>query len=301
MDERICVEGPLMPGSKRYLRLKEHVPFSVAEHTPPPEYRERSDETLGPGPFLARADEHGFLMTGNHVDEDAPALAMLGGSFVESMFVPEQARFTSNIERRLALAGHSHRVLNGGYSGANTLQIAQVLLAKLPPILGAGGRVLLFIGQSDAEVLMARGTYWSGKPRIASVLPATEPQLDPYPPDVALTRVVALLAQLAISLGFRAGIVVSPFRDGDFSHDQVLRRTYRRDREQYQRTVDIRRKIQAVAIEVATAHELPCFDGQMATGGGEPSLFYDTMHLNVRGQELFSDALSGWILGKWLA
>lgn len=286
---------------KRSIRLKEHTPLSYKVHTPSDLYRETSDSTLGKGPFIARADADGFLRTGNDTAESSPKVIILGGSFIESMFVPENIRFPSILERRLAVAGHPRKILNGGYSGNNTLQIIQSVISKLPSIVDDDTIVLLSIGQSDAEVLLTPGTYWSPKPRIAPIQPPSRWTDRPdSSPEEALRSVTRLLISSAQTLGLNTGVIVSGFRDGDFSFDPVLRHTHRRNRESYKRMVRMRRMIQSVGTEVALEAGLPTFDAHQATNGGAPDLYYDNMHLNERGQEVMAAALEEWLISEFL-
>lgn len=139
-------KSPVRPAPqppKRVIRLKENGPLSQKSFTPSDAYRRRTDHTLGPGPFIARADSNGFLRTGNETAHDCQKIILLGGSFVESMFVPEDVRFASILERLLSVAGHPRRVLNGGYSGNNTLQITKSVISKLPAIVDPDSIVLL--------------------------------------------------------------------------------------------------------------------------------------------------------------
>src|SRR5690625_4090976 len=97
----------------RNIPLKEHPPNSHGRYLPSHKDREASDETLGGGPFVGRGTADGYLYTGNERPDAVKNLIMLGGSFVESLFVEERSRFPSIIERSLPDAW---RVLNGGQS-----------------------------------------------------------------------------------------------------------------------------------------------------------------------------------------
>lgn len=286
---------------KRVIRFKEHIPLSYKSFTPSDAYRRTTDHTLGTGPFIARADVDGFLRTGNDTAHDCPKVILLGGSFVESMFVPENIRFASILERRLSVAGHPRRVLNGGYSGNNTLQITQSVISKLPAIVDSDTIVLLCIGQSDAEVLLTTGTYWSPQPRIAPIQPPSPTaSFFDEPAEETLRRVTSLAISSALTLGLRTGIIVAGFRDGDFSFDPVLRSTHRRNRAAYERTVETRRMIQRVGSELAREAGVPTFDAHRATLNGSPELYYDNMHLNERGQEVMAAALERWLIDEFL-
>lgn len=215
---------------------------------------------------------------------------MLGGSFVESMFVDELDRFPSIVERGLP---EEWQVLNGGYSGMTTLHLLPLLTSKVPTVMSPGSKLLLFIGQSDVNAMGSAGIYWSDSKTLAPIEPRTFEPFSPWGPKEAVERTVDALLSVAEAFDFDYGVVASPFRDGDFSNDPVLRATYRRQRALYERAVERRRFIQDIAQQVTEFHGRPYFDGQSVV---EPNDFYDVIHLNSKGQYVFAEALSSWLV-----
>lgn len=277
----------------RTIRLKETRPNRDEWLTPSDEYRELCDDTLEAGPFHVRGTPDGFLDTGNARPEATKNLVMLGGSFVESNYCAEGARFPSQIERGLP---SEWRVLNGGYSGMSTLHLASLLLAKVPMHLPPGSAVLIFIGQSDLEVMEQEGSYWSTKHRVTPVQPAGETPYAPWENLEALPRMIDAALSVADSLGLRYGVVASPFRESDFALDPVLRVQHRRSRVSYRRKYAIRRRIVAEAEAAARAHGVPFLNAHEQMS---PTDFYDIMHLNAWGHARFTLVLRSW-LDQWL-
>jgi lysophospholipase L1-like esterase len=277
----------------RYVRLKETRPNVDATHVPPPEYRVNCDDTLGEGPFEQRGTDDGFLMTGNYRPLATRNLVLLGGSFVESAYSHETDRFASIIERDLTV---DWQVLNGGYSGTNTLHMLPVVSVKIPTVMTPGSKLVIFIGQSDTTAMNQDSVYWANPKSMAPVLPATLTQYSPWPAEEAVVRTIEALLSVADAYGFDYGVVASPYRDADFDTDPVLRRLYRNDRNYYERATKQREFIQASARSAALRRGRPFMNGQQSV---EPTHFYDTMHLNKHGHAVFAAAFSDW-LSSWI-
>lgn len=116
--------------------------------------------------------------------------------------------------------------------------------------------------------------------------------------EESVTRVVEAVLSTADALRLDYGVVASPFRDGDFNTDRVLRRMYLRDRCRYKQGVEIRRMIQKVARTGSERRGVPFFDSQNVIH--EPQYFYDSVHLNSRGQDVYAEALGTWIRNEFL-
>lgn len=277
----------------RTVRLKETPPGVQKPLTPSDAYREACDSTLGQGPFMQRGTVHGFLDTGNERSKAYRNLVMLGGSFVESMFVDELHRFPSIVERALP---QDWCVLNGGYSGMTTLHMLAILSAKIPTVMTPGSKLILFIGQSDSNAMATDGSYWSDTKTLAPISPHPVAPFSPWGPKESVKRTIDALLSTAEAFGFEYGVVASPFRDSDFSNDQVLRKLYRRQRRRYESAVERRRFVQEVAKRAANARGRPFLDGQAVV---EQHHFYDAMHLNAAGQPVFASAITAW-LAQWM-
>ncbi|WP_347108234.1 SGNH/GDSL hydrolase family protein [Paenarthrobacter sp. S56] len=264
---------------------------------PRPEgYLEATDGTVGDGPWRVRTDEHGFIMTGNDVPDDAPPLVFLGDSFVEATFTPEDVRFVSQVERYLQNDGLNYRCLNGGYSGATTLQLFNVFLNKVVPLVGRGGKVVFFLPQSDLPIYFRPHSYWYPTDRYAPLLPPVEPIANDLPRgSSALTAILGLAVWAAQEFGVDLILVSSPHRHatreedaylaGRISADQHLSLVQRRD--------DIRTAVQKF---VATSGVT--FIDADTEFLDKPEAFYDELHLNDPGHDVFAAWLADQLCMK---
>lgn len=270
--------------SKRWIRLKEHSPNTDREITPAEQFIEFSDSTLGPGPFRLRTDNEGYIQTGNLPNTKAESLVVLGGSFVESTFTAESDRFLSRAERLMP----QYRILNGGYSGTTTLQLLNTMINKVYPSIGADGKLIMFIGQSDADVIDLDGSYWTNVERWTPIIPGSPLSHHLPTRGPSVEAVIRIIIEAAKALRIDLTLAVSPFRINNFSHDMVLRKRFRRNRELFNRKMEIREEIRLTAVRVAEEQGVPCIDF-VGLIGSNPEWFYDTLHLNDLGQQNFAN------------
>ncbi len=271
---------------RRYISLKESTANLDGMRNRPDGYLEATDGTIGDGPWRVRTDEHGFIMTGNEPSEGAPPIVFLGDSFVEATFTPEDVRFVSQVERHLASAGLNVRCLNGGYSGATTLQLFNVFLNKIVPLVGRGGTVVFFLPQSDLPIYFRPHSYWYPTERYAPVLPPVEPTAPELPKGSgALTSILGLAVWAAQEFDIDFILVTSPHRNASREHDSYLERRISEDQHVslVQRREDIRGAVRGF---VATSG-VKFIDADQEFLD-KPSAFYDDLHLNDGGHDLFS-------------
>lgn len=271
---------------KRNIRLKEMQPGADNELAPSPEYRERADKSLGSGPFRTRTDTDGFLVTGNPVVEGAEPIVFLGDSFVESLYAAEDERFVAVLEREMRIAGKSVRCLNGGYSGATTLQLLNVLINKVFPIVGTGGRVVFFVPQSDANIIGLSSTYWNASKRNTTIVPGREPTAKTMPSGFEATCMILRLVVSACKyMGMQLVLAVSPYRVSDFHSDALIRKLYSSE-DRYKRSQSLRKSLVEAVVDVANETGTPLLDIRMQ---GDSFYFYDELHLTDLGQKSFAD------------
>lgn len=270
-------------GKLRSIRLKEFDPNRDIWHTPTPKYRAGCNETLEDGPFHELTDENGFLVSGNPGPQ-GEQVVFLGGSFVQSMFADTTVRFISQVER---LTGFT--CLNGGYSGSTTLQLFNVMVNKVYPIIGIGGRVVFFVGQSDGDYMGSAATYWNNHPRGTTLIPGKAPTAGRLPESYDATRrVTQIVVDAARALDIDLTLAVSAYALPDFNNDRTIRAIYKRDRVAYMTMLGHRDGIADAARKVAADNGVPLIDGH-AHLGGDPSLFYDELHLNRAGHTRFAE------------
>lgn len=277
---------------KRYIRLKEVAPGTDRTFTPTEAQLETTDGSPKGQKFRCRADNNGFIMTGNQIDTKQ-TIVFMGDSFVESMFAQEDQRFVSRVERQLGIKCH-----NAGYSGSTSLQLLNSLMNKVFAAVGPYTTVVLFPPHSDRDNIYKDGRYWNNSERGASILPVSEPGHENIPEGLeSFHQILRIIVAASKELKLRLILATTPYRIADFSHDAPLRRLYRRNGELYhlglQRRIDFCNSTRNVAV----ATDTPLIDVE-AVLGGNPDCFYDELHLNALGHAAVAEVLSGQ-LPKW--
>lgn len=273
----------------RSLRFKEVAPGTDHEVAPADIHRSISDASLPAGPFRRRGTVDGFLDTGNHRPDAARNLVLLGDSFVESVFAPEQQRFASQLERALP---PEWRVLNGGYSGMTSLHALAQLAAKVVPMAAAPHRLVYFVPMSDSKALTEQGLYWSTSNTVSPIAPAVS-HAPAWDRRTAATRAIRAVLAAAAAFELPLSVVASPYRAGDLATDGALRALYRDDPRRYARSRSAFDLLHEVAREECARQDVPFLDAQPIMR--DPGLFYDQLHLNLRGQDHFAQALTQWV------
>jgi len=273
--------------SRRTIRLKEHAPSSSGEWLAAPEYLALTDGSIGPGPYPWATDEHGFLLGGAAHDPGRRTVYCLGDSFVESSFSAPEERFVARASRLV-----DANLVNAGYSGTTTLQLAIALLAKIAGVARRGDVVVAFAPKSDVSALLTPGGYWTGNRTYTPIQPGAECARPVSRDDErALLECVAAFAR---GVGLDLVIATSAHRSCDFSTEGWIRDVYRRDRERFERFERMKAQIDDVARETAADLGVPCFDLHRELGG-DPALFYDQLHFNAAGQRRGAEALARFL------
>jgi len=271
--------------AKRQIRLKEMQADLDSYLTPSADYRSKVDASLGPGPFRTRTDSDGFIKTGNDVTGYSRSIFFLGASFVESLYIPENQRFVSAIEKQFFLAGDAIRCLNGGYSGSTSLQLLNVVVNKIAPLVEPQDWVIFFVPQSDADSLLTEHSYWNANERSTPVVPGRLPPKPFHLRGVEATRAIlrttaAAARELKINLAF----ATCPFKESDYESDPVLQNIYSTERK-FNRAREVRLALSQVTRDCAKELETPLIDISVDQYGG---YFYDEVHLNEAGQKLYA-------------
>jgi len=276
----------------RTIRMKEMRPGTDVMKEPTPAYLALSDGSIGRGPYRVRADDNGFIITGNEVDPQLPAIAFLGDSFVESMFAHESERFVSLVERQLEIDGQRFQCLNGGYSGSTALQLLTLLLNKIYPALGPHGIVVWFGTHSDADSLFGDGAYWNNNRVSANILSNAIPGNPAIPGgNQAHAAVLRSAIHVARTFKIRLLLATTPHRIADFETDHVLRSKFKNDRARFELTSSRRASYNETIREVAADTGVGVLDCAKSLDG-DPAYFYDELHLNGLGQAVCGRALT---------
>lgn len=146
-------------GVQRNLILKEHNPNKKATLVPP-----FDTSSLQIKQYKLNIDQDGFIQNGNNPEyikkDDSPSIIFFGSSTVESLYVSEEKRFISVIERGLSKRFKRNiYLLNGGVSGNNSIHSLLNFIGKGIP-LKPEYSVLMQNG-TDLSLLRKSGSYWS--------------------------------------------------------------------------------------------------------------------------------------------
>lgn len=116
--------------SKRQIRLKEFQPNIHRTYAPDESYlnaRPRLDKNSA---YVVRTDANGYIISGTH-QCSSRTIVLMGDSFVENLYVDEDKRIASQLERMLLTNGYDFQVLNAGVSGTTNLNATNLLLNKV--------------------------------------------------------------------------------------------------------------------------------------------------------------------------
>lgn len=148
-------------GVERYVLLKEYNPNFRAKYVPTERYLNNSD-SLEVGEYLLRTDRHGFIENGNNINftENYELIMFFGGSTTEQLFVNEEYRWQSILERELNNGQQiaKLKIINAGVSGNNSMHSIVNLIAKGLPLKPKF--VVLMHNVNDYGLLRLSGSYW---------------------------------------------------------------------------------------------------------------------------------------------
>jgi len=148
-------------GVERYVLLKEISPNFRAKYIPTEEYLNNTD-SLERREYLVRTDRDGFIENGNNINftENYESIIFFGGSTTEQLFVNEEYRWQSILERELNKDQKiaKLKIINAGVSGNNSMHSTVNLMAKGLPLKPKF--VVLMHNVNDYGLLRLSGSYW---------------------------------------------------------------------------------------------------------------------------------------------
>lgn len=149
-------------GVERYVLLKEFNPNFIAKYVPTVEYLDNTD-SLERREYLIRTDRHGFIENGNNINfaADYETIMFFGGSTTEQLFVDEENRWQSILERELNSGQQiaKLKIINAGVSGNNSMHSTVNLIAKGLPLKPKFA--VLMHNVNDYGLLRLSGSYWN--------------------------------------------------------------------------------------------------------------------------------------------
>jgi hypothetical protein len=148
-------------GVERYILLSEINPNFKAKYIPSDEYLKSTDSLERKG-YLVKTDRDGFIENGNNINftENDESIIFFGGSTTEQLFVDEEYRWQSILERKLNEGQRipKLKIINAGVSGNNSMHSTVNLIAKGLPLKPKF--VVLMHNVNDYSLLSLSGSYW---------------------------------------------------------------------------------------------------------------------------------------------
>ncbi|WP_131361365.1 SGNH/GDSL hydrolase family protein [Comamonas thiooxydans] len=211
---------------KRLIRFKEWGQNVDILQVPDEDYIEQSDGSLEKKEYRVRTDADGNISTGNDLDDEGEIILMLGDSFVESLYVDEQKRFPSVVERQLVDNGLNLRVWNGGYSGATSLHLYINLVAKYLKFSSKIRAVLYFQPSCDSGPLHHSNSYWNQNKFFAPIIESRNNKLNSALFDSSLNfeglyRIHRVLHGTCIEYGIPIVTVKTPSKNINWGADPL--------------------------------------------------------------------------------
>ncbi|MEN2751838.1 SGNH/GDSL hydrolase family protein [Psychrobacter sp. FBL11] len=155
--------------TKRFIRLKELKADLNKVYTPSEEYLEintklQSNEVYN----VITNSECNQISTWEHESKDK--IYLLGDSSIESIYTRATMRPHSILEKLILESGYNHSVINQGVSGAQSLNILNLIINKLGN--KQGSTVIVSLPSNDSSVLSLEGGYYNNHWRYSSIVPA---------------------------------------------------------------------------------------------------------------------------------
>lgn len=278
--------------TKRFVRLREHAPGSDRRLTPTSSQRENSNG-LGEGPFRVRTDENGYILTGNEVCSNLKTI-VLGDSFIECSFLHEEQRICSVLEALDNVAGSEivGNVLNGGYSGATTIHLLNVLLNKVfsdPP-----DRLVFVLPANDAVVHRFSSVYWNTSEHYGVIYPpdrekATS-EMGGYAKGIGADcrRLVYLIIEACRMFSVDLSLATFPHMHR-FDAWPFMERKYP-SRAWFDAVCLARKELNEIVRGLSVERGIRLIDLERILNGS-PEFFYDELHVNSAGSEFTARAM----------
>lgn len=243
-----------------------------------------------------RTDNNGFIKTGNDIQGERGNIIFLGGSFVEAIFAEEKKRWPSVIERELeSQSPGKYQILNGGYSGASSLHLLNLLTTKIRPFLPTASAVALCVSLTDAKIARQKHTLWAQDPYIDPMTP-TSAGVD-FPNEkfnITEDRVILWELMLRFLQHYDIPVIVigSPYRRSTWDSDKYLHSQFSQ-KIVHKNMLNIYDRVVDETLNVARQLDVPTIDARYTGWGEAPNsqYFYDMLHLNEQGHEFFGRAL----------
>lgn len=281
----------------RYIRVKDFGAGVSRDYTPAEKYLELANESLTNEVYTITTNERGFAFDPAHAGGAENPIFVLGDSFVESVYVPQGARFCDLLTQKWHHSGHERLCLNGGYSGSTTLIILNKLINQIGPNKQAS--VIFVLPSNDALALQFKGGYWNyANQRYSPILPIDGSDDKSCNMSENLWQVESALNMLidaARHLGHDLHLATTAFVQSDYERQPWHKARYASSPGRYETRMQKMSQANAILRKVASERGVGLLD--LERDLADPTHFYDEVHLNRQGSEAMASLLFAQMVG----
>ena len=258
--------------SKRFIRLKELRPNLNRIYVPDESYLVNRDKLNKKEVYTVNTNQDGNQISPWGYKLLEQEVYLIGDSSVESIYVRATMRPHSVLEKKLLSKGYSCNVYNLGVSGAQTLNIVNLIINKLGNKKGAV--VVVSIPSNDASTLVLKDNYYSDHWRYSSIVPASNrnsehaTEIDYHPFEKNIQMIIELCHILKLKL-----YMTSIIHNDDNKHYK---------------------KLNHIGSEICYKKNVPFIDLEKEFKVKEV-MFYDSLHFLPFGSSLFAECLYNFI------
>jgi lysophospholipase L1-like esterase len=256
------------------------------------EYAKSANDTLKVTEYTLNTDVNGFIRAKNSPVLSERNIVVLGDSVVECLFLSEQNRMCAIAEFELAKRGTNMAVVNGGISGATSLNLLNVFLNKIVPLHPTG--VVLMSGAIDIDVAIHPDSFWSEEPYISPI--RYSPEITPREWKPIPSNYDSRSKLLSIFM-YAAKEFEIPFMLSTFPHSmtEIELQSFRTGGGLIGNNAISRLAANNNTRQFALLHKVPLLDLESILDFDQ-SLFYDSLHLNESGGQAAGRELTQFIL-----
>lgn len=278
----------------RVIRLKEWGCNKKTSKKPAENQIANATRDLEAKNYALTTDSNGFIINGSRKVGAARSknLVLLGDSFIESLFVDEEKRINAVLEERFS----DFNVLNGGYSGATSLHLLNVISNKVIPL--NPDFVVFFVPTNDQRIRTVANGYWNKDPRLSSVIPSSKASelIDDYPVTSFNSSVEKMLEIIHFTLnvfGIKHCFGTTPHRQKIHEEDEWFKIKSLNLRS-YSVKVSQRKQVNSICRNFCLERKIALIDLEAELADFN-HYFYDDLHLTNQSSptvgEIISDRL----------
>lgn len=283
---------------RRHIRLKEWACNHNKTLQPKEEYLEFTNGSLVDQEYKLRTNSEGFILPKKikerPVLENTKKIFFFGDSFVEQVYSDEEKRIFSVVQDEVAKE-QDIICLNGGYSGATSLNLFNSILNKIQP--NSNSIIFFVVPSNDVLALKYNRGYWCyGDQRYTPVLPVAEIK-EKFNDSLNLDHLLGVVKSIKeycdnFSMPFL--LATFPYVNRDYENQPWYQKRYGA-RRSYSDLIAQRKSVNELIRTLSASKNIPLCDLEKAFSGS-PTDFYDDLHLNHKGGDAVGRYVAGFML-----